>query len=146
MGQRISSVPYFWLDLFLNLGRLTNSVTQIVELCTSDLTLTDNVNLLYVGGVDREGLFYATAVRNTSYRERLGDSAAMLSDNGSFEHLDSLASTLLDLVVNTNRVTNVDDRYFGLQLLVCKSLKHIHFSVLLKDPGIHAERRSGLPF
>ena len=131
MGQRIFSVPYFrfWLDLFLNLGCLTNSVTQIVELSTSYLTLTDNVYLFYVGRVNREGLLYATAVRNTSYRERLGDSAAMLSNDSSFEHLDSLASTLLDLVVNTDRVTNVDNRNLGLQLLVCKSLNQSYLQM-----------------
>jgi len=134
------------LDLFLNLGCLTNSVTQIVELCSSDLTRTDNVNLFYVRRMDGEGLFYTAAVRNTSNSECLGDPAAVLSYNGTLEHLNSLASSLLDLVVNTNGITNVDHRNLCLELLVCKSLKHIHFSVLLKIPGIHAEPRSGLPF
>ena len=118
-------VPVFSprLDLFLNLRCLTNSVAEIVELCSSDLTGTDNVNLLNVGRVDGECLFNSTAVRYASYGKGLGDSAAMLSDNGSLEHLDSLTGSLFDLVVYANGITNIDLGKFGLELLVCKSLK-----------------------
>ena len=141
-----SLICRLWLDLFLNLGCLTNSVTQVVELCSANLTLTDNVYLLNVRRVDGEGLLHAASVGNASYGEGLGDSAAVLCNNGTLEHLNSLAVTLFDSVVYTNGVTNVDDRQFGLKLLVCKSLKHVHLTVLLNDPGIHAELRSGLPF
>ena len=52
-----------------------------------------------------EGLFNAYAVRNTSNCEGLGDSAAVLCDNGSLEELNSLSCTLDDFVVNANCVT-----------------------------------------
>ena len=129
----------FWKksDLLLNLGSLTDSVTQIVELRTSYLTDADDVYLLNVGRVEREGLLNAYAVRNSSDREGLGDSAAVLCNNGSLEHLDSFSRTLLDLVVNTDGVTDADYGYFLLQLLVCKSLDQIHFGPP-KIPGVHA--------
>ena len=49
-------------DLLLNLGCLTDSVAQVVELRTADLTAADDLNLLYMRRVDREGLFYAYTV------------------------------------------------------------------------------------
>ena len=117
----------FRLNLFLNLGSLTNSAAQVVQLCTSNLTVTYSLNLNYVGRVDGESLFNAAAVRNSSYSESSGDACTVLSDNSTLEKLDSLSGTLFDLVVNTYGVTNVDRRNFCLQLLVCKSLDQIHF-------------------
>ena len=108
--------------------------------------LKTEVPVINVGGMDGEGLLYTNTVGNTSYGKGLGNSAAVLSDNGTLEHLDSFAVAFFDFVVNTDCVSDVDDRGLCLKLLICKSLKQIHFSVLLKNPGIHAEHRSGLPF
>ncbi len=119
------------LDLLFDLGCLTNSATEIVELCASNLTVTDGLNLNHVGGVDRESLFHATTVRNTSYGECLGDAAAVLCNDGAFEKLNSFAVAFLDSVVNTNCVTDVDGRNCLLELLICKNLNEIHFRALL---------------
>ena len=120
-------MPYIFfvcrLDLFLNLGCLTDSVTQIVELCSSYATLTDNFHLHHVRRMDREGLLHTASVRNASYGKGLGDSAAVLGDNGTLEHLDSLAGSLFDSVVDTDGITNIDRGDLGLQLLIRKSLK-----------------------
>ena len=70
------------LDLLLNLSRLADSTSEIVELRTTNLTLAEYFNLLNVGRMDGEGLLNTYAVRNTSYSKGLGDSAAVLSDNG----------------------------------------------------------------
>ena len=133
------------LNLLLNLSRLSNSVTKIVELSATNLRLAEYYNLVNVGRMKGEGLLNAYAVGNSSYGEGLRDSAAVLSDNGTLEELNSLAASLFDSVVNTNGITDVYRGNILLKLLVCKSLNHIHFSVLLNNPGIHAERRSGLP-
>ena len=63
-------------DLLLNLGCLTDSVAQVVELRTADLTAADDLNLLYMRRVDREGLFYAYTVGDTADGERLADAAS----------------------------------------------------------------------
>ena len=119
-------------DLFLNLGCLTNLLTDVVKLSTSNLTGADDINLNYIGRMYGEGLLNAYAIGNTSYCEGLGDSAAVLCDDGSFEHLDSLSCTLNDFVVNSDSITDVENRCCLLQLLICKSLNKIHFWLLLK--------------
>ena len=96
-GVFLCSVRKFSLDLFLNLRSLTNSVSQVVELCSSNLTGTNDVDLYYVRRVDREGLFNAATVGYASYGEGLGNAAAVLSDNGALEHLNSLSFTLADV-------------------------------------------------
>lgn len=118
-------------DLFLNLGCLTNLIADVVKLSTSNLTAADDIDLNYIGRMYGEGLFNAYAIGNTSNCEGLGDSAAVLCDDSSFEHLDSLSCTLDDFVVNSDSVTDVENRCCLLQLLICKSLNKIHFWLLL---------------
>ena len=134
------------LLLFLNLGILTDLVTQVVQLSASYLTVTDDVDLNNVRGVDGEYLLHAAAVGNTSDGKGLGDAAAVLSDNGTFKHLDSLTGTLNDLVVDTNGVTDVDLGHLSLQLLVCKSFDQIHHKALLVVSGCSCERAADHPF
>ena len=119
-------------EVFLNLGSLTNSATEVVELSAANLTLTDNVNSHNVGRMNGESLLNATAVSDSSYGEGCGDAALVLSDNGTLVHLNSFSCTLNDLVVNANGVTNVELGYVFLELLICKSLNKIHFKALLQ--------------
>ena len=49
------------LDAFLNLSALTDAVTQIEELCASDLTGTDNVNLGDEAVTRNDGYYYRFA-------------------------------------------------------------------------------------
>ena len=134
------------LLLVLNLGILTDLVTQVVQLSASYLTVTNDVDLNNVRGVDGEYLLHAAAVRNTSDGKGLGDAAAVLGDNGTFEHLDSLTGTLNDLVVDTNGVTDVNFGHLSLQLLVCKSFDQIHRKALLVLSGCSCEHAADHPF
>jgi len=129
------------LNEFLNLGALADSAAEVVELSSSDLTVTDNVDLLNVGRVNGEGLLNAYTVRNSAYGKGFGDAAAVLSDNGTFKHLNSLSVTLFDLVVNTYGVTDAELGYRFLQLLVSKSLNKIHgfLAPLFKIRSVRAE-------
>ena len=136
-------------DLFFDLGSLTDSVAQIVEFCTSDITGTGDIDSNNVGRMDREGLLDSDSVRNTSYGESLGDSTAMLGNNGSLKHLNSLAGSFFDAVVNTHIVTDIDDRKLLFELLVRNSCNVIHYKPLLlcfKDnEDIHAEHAADCP-
>ena len=58
-----------------------------------------------------EGLLNTYAVGNPSYCEGLRDSAAMLSDNGTLEELNSLLLTLDDTDVNLNAINPSDRAY-----------------------------------
>ncbi len=117
LRQPILLLCFERLELFLNLGALAHTVTEIVKLRTANLTASDDLNLFNVGRMYREGLLNAAAVRNTSYSEGLGDTAAILSDDGTLEHLNSLSVALFDLVVDLNGVTNVKYRGIFLELL-----------------------------
>lgn len=114
-------------DEFLDFGGLADSFSDVVELSAADLTVTDNVDLNYMGGMDGEGFFDTAAVSNAANRESFGDSAAVTGDNGALVHLNSFACTLFDKVVDTNSVANVEGRYFFLQLLTCKNFELVHF-------------------
>ena len=95
--ERLSPLFRLGSQLFLDLGALAHAAAQIVQLCTSDLTDADDFHLLHVRRMDRERLFNADAVGNSAYREGFGDSAAVLTDYGTLEQLDSLAVALFDL-------------------------------------------------
>ena len=101
-------------DLFLNFCTLTDSVSEIVELSTSDLTASYNVDFCNVGRVEREGLFYAAAVCNSAYRKGLRDTAAVLADNRALKKLDSFTSTLFDEVVYSYGITDIERGDFRL--------------------------------
>jgi len=121
------TVVLFLSNLFFDLGCLTDSAAQIVQLSTSDLTGTNNVHLHNVRGVNGECLFDSATVRNASNGKGLGDSAAILGNYCAFEKLNSFAGTFLNAVVNTNRVTYVNGRYVLLELLICQNLNEIHY-------------------
>ena len=108
------------LDKLLNLGALTDSVTEVIKLSSSYLTLSDYVDLRNVRGMYGEDLLNANAVGNLSYGEGLGDSAALLCDNGALKKLNSLVGSVLDLAVYNYGVTDVYCRGI-LKMLVCKS-------------------------
>ena len=114
-------------DKFLDLGSLADSFSDVVELSTADFTLTDNVNLDYMGRMKRESLFNTAAISYAANSKCLGNAAAVTRDNGSFVHLDSFAGTFFDKVVYTNGVTDVEGRYGFLQLLTCKNFELVHF-------------------
>ena len=46
-------------NLALDLSSLTDAVTQIVELCAANTALTDNRDVLYVRGMQREYTIFA---------------------------------------------------------------------------------------
>ena len=115
------------LNLLLNLSRLSNSVAKIVELSATNLRLAEYYDLVNVGGMQGEGLLNAYAVGNSSYGEGLRDSAAVLSDNGTLEELNSLLLSLGDTNVNLYAVTDAKLRNLSFKLLTCKSSYLIHY-------------------
>ena len=60
-----SPEPFFFRslsDLFLDLGGLAQTVTQIVQLCSANLAVTDSLDVHNVGRVNRENLLAADTV------------------------------------------------------------------------------------
>ncbi len=117
-------------DEFLNLGALTNSVAEVVQLRTANLTVTDHFNLSYVRRVERESLFYAYTICYAANSKGFANAAAMSCDNSAFKKLDSFASAFLDLVVNSYGVTNIELVGAFADLLISKNFEFVHFSFL----------------
>lgn len=115
------------LDKFLNLCRLTVSVTQIVKLSTANFTASDSLYLNNIGRVNGESFFNTYTVGNTSNGECLGNTAVLLADNGTLKELDSFSGSFFDSVVNSYNVTNLYLGDFCFELLICESLDYIHF-------------------
>ena len=113
-NSAVYAAEFSQLDLFFYLSCFADSVAYIVELCASYLTVADNFDLSNLRGMQRERLFNAYAISNSSYGECLGNTAVSLGDNRSFEELNSFTRTLDDLVVNYDRVTYFELREFGL--------------------------------
>lgn len=131
MPTNIEGIFTFDSDKFLNLGFLTDSVAEIVELGASNLTASDHVNLNDVRRVNGEGLLNTATVSYAANRECFGDTAAVTCDNSALKHLDSLSCAFLDLVVDSYRITDVKLGYGFLKLLTCKSVDLVHFRLLL---------------
>ena len=106
----LSSSLRFSADLFLDLGSLTNSVSEVVELSSADLTVSYDLYLVNDRRVERENSLDTAAVSNTSYGESLADTAVLLGDNCSLEDLDTALVAFLDLNVNLNGITYVELR------------------------------------
>lgn len=113
-------------DDLLDLGALSYSVAEVVQLGASYLADSCHNDLFDVRGVKREGLLDADTVGNTSYGECLGDSAAVLCDNGSLEDLGTGTLALDDAAVDLDVVAYVENGNVLLELLTCKSLDNIH--------------------
>ena len=113
-------------DEFLDLGSLADSLSDVVELCAANFTLTDNFNLSYIGRMEGEGLFNTASVCYAANCECFGDTAAVTSDNWSLLHLDSFTGTFFDTVVYANCVADVEGGYCFLQLLTCKNFELVH--------------------
>ena len=132
------------LYAFLDLCGFTGKSAQIVKLRATDFTLSYDLYLFNIGRMNRESLFNAYAVGNTSYGEGFGNATVFLSDNGAFENLNSFSCTLFNSVVNRNGVTDIDYGYLLFELLVCESFNKIHKappSFFRKAGSVHAEQR-----
>ena len=74
-----------------------------------------------------EGLLNTYAVGNTSYGKGLGNSATVLCDNGTLEHLSSFLISFFDAYRNLNTVSDTELRNLSLELLTYKSLNLFHY-------------------
>ena len=113
------------LDVLFDFGGLTNSVTEVIKLSASDLTLANYFDLLNVGRVDGESLFYANTVRDTANGNSLLNATVLASNNGTLEYLNTLSVAFLDLCVNLNGVTDAEIAGVFLELAFCQLFDEI---------------------
>ena len=103
-------------DTFLDLGRFTDSVTQVEQLRLANFTSADNLNMIYCRRIERPRFLNADAVGYTTYGEVLVYTATLALNDNAFEHLDTLPVALLDLGIYPYRITYVElaDAFFHL--------------------------------
>ncbi len=112
--------------LFLDLGSLAHRVAQVVQLGTTDLAVTHDLDLLDLGGVHGEGTLNANAEADLADGEGLAAGVAVTTNNVALENLDALAVTLGNAIVHLDRVADVERGDF-LDLLLLDSADDIHF-------------------
>ena len=118
-------------DELFDLGALADSVAEVVQLCTANLTAPDDLYLFHVGRMDRERLFNAAAVCDAANLERLRDPAAAATDDRALEDLGADPLSLFDPVVDPYGVSDVELRDLSLHLLIDKHVDLVvHFSDL----------------
>ena len=74
---------------FLDLGRFTLTFTQIIELCTTHLTMTDQIHMVHTGGIDRESTFYADTIGHPANSKCFADTAVAFCNDCAFESLQT---------------------------------------------------------
>ena len=115
-------------DTFLDLGRFTDSVTQVEQLRLANFTSADNLNMIYCRRIERPRFLNADAVGYTTYGEVLVYTATLALNDNAFEHLDTFSRTFNDTGIDTQCVTYTECRYVVLKLLIFN---------LFDDFGIH---------
>ena len=118
------------LQTLFNLGSLTDALSDVVQLGSSDLTTSNGLNRDDRGGMDRKNLLTTDVVGNTTDGDGLVDAAMLLGNDGALESLGSLTAAFLDADSNTDGVTDVHSRKLGLDILLFKSFDQIHNNFL----------------
>ena len=139
------------LDFFLNFSCFTGAATQVVQLRSSNFTLSYNRDGCNFRGVKGIRFFYAYAVRNVAYGESFGNTAVFICDNDTFEVLDSFLVAFDNFLANLNRVAYVESRNFGFQTFSVDSFDdsfHLDFTSVIYETFItrcviphHAQKR-----
>lgn len=99
----IHSKPLF-ASLF-NSGVLTDLVSKVVKLSSSDLTAASDFKLGNVGRVNRECSFDTDSARNLAKGNRLGDATVLNGDAKTFEQLKSFFVAFTDAYMYLNGIS-----------------------------------------
>ena len=114
------------LTTFLDLGCLTAQVTQVVQLGTANVTAGQNLDVVDVRCVNREGTLHADAERHLADGKGLTDAGALATDNNATEHLDTGLLSLDDLHVDINGIAGAKLRNIVAQLCSINLVKNVH--------------------
>jgi hypothetical protein len=105
------------IEPLFDAGCLTNALTQVVQLGTTDFTTTHNFDVGDAGRVEQEHALYADTLEYATHGNGFVNATVAHGDNGAFVGLDALFTTLLDHNTNPNRVAYIEDGQVGFELL-----------------------------
>src|SRR5215471_20096552 len=106
--NRLAILPGF-LD-FLDTGRFTAQVTNVVQLRASHASGADDFDLIDDLRVKRENAFDSVSKRNLAHRECRADAAVFLGNTHALKDLDAFLVALSDFDVHFDGVSRMEDR------------------------------------
>ena len=118
------------LQALLDLCALTDSFTEVVELCSAHFTSANRLDGDDGGRMHREDLLAAYAVGNSADGDGLVDAAMLLGNDGAFKSLVALAAAFLDTNGDTHGIADVECGQFGLHVLFAENFDQIHNLIL----------------
>ena len=104
--------------LLLDLGSLADLVAEVVQLRTTDVATTHDLDLVDLRRMHRERALDADREADLADGEGLAARMAMTTDDVALENLDTLAVTLDDAIVNLYVVADVELGDVLLELLL----------------------------
>lgn len=108
---------------------LADAVAQIVQLRSSDLTVTNDVDMVDLGRMKGERSFNAYSERKTSYGKRFSYAAVLERDDDAFERLQSFSVAFNDLDPHLNGVADAEFGQIGLHCLFFNNVYDIHLTL-----------------
>lgn len=112
-----------------NSSVLTNAIAEVVQLGTTYLAASDDLNLGDTGGVQGERAFYAFAIGNLANRERFVETGATLADHKTLEDLDTFLTAFDNTAVNLDVVSYIKGCDIGLELFLFDFVDDVHLAV-----------------
>jgi len=113
-------------SLFLETGGLADLVAKEVQLAATHLAVTQNLDLVDLGGVHRDGALNTDTKRDLADGERLAIARPVPTDADTLKDLGALSRAFDDLVVDLDRIADVDLVEVLADLLLLKSSNDIH--------------------
>lgn len=116
--------------LLLETSGLADLVAEEVELGAADLAAADDLDLLDLRRVNREGTLDTHTEADLADGEGLTVRSTMTAGDDALEHLGTLASTLDDLVVDLDGIADVERRQVFTNLLQLYCADDVHVPVV----------------
>ena len=114
------------LPLLLDLGPLPDTVAQVVELGSADVTTGPDLDAVDDRRVDREGPLNPNTEAELADCEGLTDSAALALDDHALEQLDPLAVALDNTDVHLEGVAGAEVGNIVAEALVIDEIGGLH--------------------
>ena len=118
------------LQALFDLCPLTNALTQVVQLCTTDLAAANCLNGDDGRRVYGEDLLAADTIGDAADGDGLVDATVLLGDDGAFKSLVALTAAFLYADGDTHGIADIELGQFGLHVLFAENFDQIHSLIL----------------
>tara|TARA_B100000700_G_scaffold288505_1_gene345027 strand:+ start:997 stop:1389 length:393 start_codon:yes stop_codon:yes gene_type:complete len=114
------------LPLLLDLGPLTNTISEVVELGPSDISPGSDLDAIDDRRMDRESPLDSNAEAKFADSESLADAASLTLDDHTLEKLNALSITFNDADMHLQRVASGKVWYVVAKILQIDKIGGLH--------------------